>query len=78
MNCPACSGEVSLIKHRMIDGDLMGTCKKCGGAYLSVHRHALATIWCSCKDTSNQEIYFWSDNNHGWLHTVCGQITQAG
>ena len=80
MKCQACNGEVSIIYHEpSLELDLMGTCKDCAGVYVKNQRKFLATWWCKCPDTTGQEIFFFSDNGgHGWLHTVCGQVTQTG
>jgi len=78
MKCPACSGAVKQLISVMVDSDMRGVCQQCAGVYLRDRRATLATHWCDCKKTDNQEVYYWSDRGHGWLHTVCGQITQTG
>ncbi len=78
MICPACTGKVKPLFSAMVDSDMRGVCQECAGVYLRDRRVTLATNWCTCKGTSGQECYYWSDRGHGWLHTVCGQITQTG
>ena len=78
MKCLACSGEIAIM-----DGsnhmDTRGVCSDCGGAFLNEETFYIAKDWCKCKDTGNQEVYFFRPSGaHGWLHTVCGQITQVG
>ena len=76
MKCPGCDGEVSVTKW---PGDIRGLCKVCHGAYLADQRKSLAVKWCTCESTQDKELYFFTDcGNHGFLHTVCGQITQTG
>ncbi len=77
MKCQGCDGEVSVTKW---PGDIRGVCKECHGAYLANKRVALAVEWCKCKECKPETtIYYFSDSGrHGWLHTVCGQITQTG
>jgi len=80
MKCQACNGKVSLLVSSSIL-DTKGVCD-CGAIYVANKREVLARTWCTCPQTSireSQEVFYFSDNgNHGWLHTVCGQITQTG
>jgi len=82
MKCPACSGNIAGLK--MNDSararlDQLGVCRSCGGIFLRDLTYIFAKTWCKCPNTSGQENYFFKDNgDHGWLHTVCGQITQTG
>uniref|UniRef100_A0A6M3LAG6 Uncharacterized protein n=1 Tax=viral metagenome TaxID=1070528 RepID=A0A6M3LAG6_9ZZZZ len=93
MDCPACNGKVADFKvGSFITLDQLGVCKSCGGVHLAEKRTILAKKWCSCPQTSidkltekqiklrnSQEIYFFTDSGeHGWMHTLCGQITQTG
>ena len=81
MKCQACSGNVSEFKANTFPTlDQRGVCQSCGAVYVAHYRTILATAWCTCKDVQpGQEIFYFSDNgNHGWMHAVCGQITQTG
>jgi len=80
MKCPACNGEVTQLTYNFNGPklDTLGVCRDCCGVKLSNDHKVLASRWCHCPDTHAQEIYFWSDIDHGWLHTECGQITQTG
>ncbi len=77
MKCPGCDGEVSVTRW---PGDIKGVCKTCSGAFLADQRKALAINFCKCTECKPEtEIYYFTDSgNHGWMHTVCGQITQTG
>ena len=77
MKCPACNGEIKRLSSS-IPSDQQGVCVECGGVYLT-DISALAKTWCTCPVVSGMEVFFFSDNGgHGWLHTVCGQVTQTG
>jgi len=78
MKCQACSGKITLLEG-MPTLDQRGVCSDCGAVYVHDKRDVLAIWWCKCPETTGQEIFFFSDNgNHGWMHTVCGQVTQTG
>ena len=78
MKCQACDGEIVFLKG-MPHLDERGVCRECGGVLLWESRAVLAKTWCTCPDTIGQQVFFFSDSgNHGWLHTVCGQVTQTG
>ncbi len=85
MKCQACNGKVSLLRSGSFPTmDQKGVCKSCGAVYLNENRTILAKTWCACPQTSihelkSKECYFFCDNgDHGWMHLVCGQITQTG
>lgn len=79
MECKACGATVSELKGGL-PTDLLGVCQGCQAVYLKNERHFLAMEWCSCEKTeADQIVFFWSqDGRHGWLHSVCGQVTQTG
>jgi hypothetical protein len=79
MNCLACNGKIKVLMPS--NGlDLQGTCSACGAVQLASERYVLAKRWYSCKDVKpEQETYFFVlSGGHGWIHNVCGQITQLG
>ena len=80
MKCQACNGKISMLQG-MPTLDQRGVCSDCGAVYVKNvwERDFLGRRWCDCKNTSNQEVFYFSDNgNHGWMHAVCGQVTQTG
>ena len=81
MKCPGCNGEVRELKGNLTQIlDTQGHCSDCHGALLRDKTMTLAVEFCKCKDVKpEQEIFYFRPNGrHGWLHTVCGQITQTG
>lgn len=79
MKCPVCSGKIKgIIPSNGLD--LQGTCSTCGAVQLASERTVFAKKWCACKEVKpGQEVYWFAlAGGHGWLHTVCGQITQVG
>ena len=78
MKCKACEGEIKRLSSS-IPSDQQGVCSDCGAVYVHDKRDVLATSWCTCPEVSGLEIFFFSNNgDHGWLHAVCGQVTQTG
>ncbi len=81
MKCQACNGEVMEIENKFFgETEIKGYCKECGGQYLSDRRLHIAVTWCTCLQCApkTEVYYFTNKGSHGWLHTVCGQITQTG
>jgi hypothetical protein len=79
ITCLACGGEI--VPLRPNTGlDLLGGCKTCGAGYYRDQTSVFLKKWCACENvTPEQEMFFFkADGSHGWLHTVCGQITQTG
>lgn len=77
--CPGCSGTITELTAFGAVPELQGVCSKCGGAYLRPVRSVLAVSWCKCKQVPHaEESYYFTETSHGWLHNVCGQITQTG
>lgn len=78
--CLACSGPVVTMAGVVLDQ--RGVCRDCGAVFVGNNnkRTVLATEWCKCKEvkTEHQVFYMAESGEHGWLHTVCGQITQTG
>jgi len=76
--CLACSAKLVIMQGPAIDQ--RGVCPVCAGVYLNDRRVVLATDWCRCKNVEpDKQVFYMTDNGgHGWLHTVCGQITQTG
>jgi hypothetical protein len=79
MKCLACSGRVAMLQGAK-GFDTLGVCVECGGVLLKDKTDKLVKEWCICsKEVGEGEIYFWQEcGGHGWLHLVCGQITQTG
>jgi hypothetical protein len=79
MKCLACDGEMVKVSHNGF-GDTRTICRKCGAIMLWNKTEVFAKSWCNCKETKPEQELFWFKENgsHGWLHTICGQITQTG
>ena len=81
MKCAGCNEEVKVLEGDLADIlDTQGHCSECQGVLLRDKTTALAVEFCYCPEVNpdHELFYFRPNGRHGWIHTVCGQITQTG